>query len=679
MGGTAVSDATGFFIPGAPFTQVVSIDFETYWHSVDYTLSKMTTEEYVRDERFKAHGAVVHVLGSGSKYQWYDAAELPRILGTFDWTKTAILAHNAQFDVTILEWVYDVHPCFIFDTLSMARALRGVEVGNSLAKLAKDFGLPDKGVAVHNTNGVRDVEGQMLKELADYCAHDTYLCEEIFARLWMRTDPEHGPQGPFPQKELRLIDMTIKMYTRPTLELDKAMLEPALIEEAEKRTNLLVRLDVDEASLASNPKFAEMLRSLGVDPPMKISKQTGKPALALAKTDAHFQALLHGENEDVSQLCEARLMVKSTGERTRAQRLLDISKRGRMPIPLSYFGAKSGRWSAAKGGSINVQNFKRGSFLRKAIMAPQGYQIAVGDLSQIEPRVLAWMADYHEMLGIFKTGADPYAAFGATMFNIPGLTKTSHPLLRQSAKSALLGAGYQLGWASFAAQLLVGFLGAPPVRYTKEEAKALGVTRLELERALGDEHFMATLEDIPHTCSTDELFIHALAARAIINKYRAAAWPVVALWKLCEALLLRSLVEGEEYAHKCLVFRKEELVLPSGMSIRYPNLRQKKDDRGRTQWVYGPDATTLYAGKIVNNLTQGTARCIMSDGMLRVQKRYPVVGTVHDELLCLVPDAEAEAAKDWVLEQMVVEPKYMPGIPLAADGGVHRRYGEAKQ
>lgn len=665
--------------PGAPFNQIVTVDFETYWDSRFYTLSKMTTEEYVRDKRFKAHGAVLHILGSDTKYQWYDAAELPRVLATFDWTKTAALAHNAQFDVTILEWRYGIRPCFIFDTLSMARALRGVEVGNSLAKLAKEFGLPDKGTAVSSTDGVQNVTGRMLEDLAEYCKHDTYLCEQIFAKLLLRFDQEHGIQGMYPQKELRLIDMTVKMYTRPMLELDQGMLVPALKEEEEKRTNLLARLGVDETQLASNLRFAELLESLGVKPPMKKSRITGKPALALAKTDAHFQALLHSENEDVSQLCEARLMVKSTGERTRAQRLLDISKRGRLPIPLGYFAAKSGRWAAAKGGAINVQNFKRGSFLRKAIMAPEGHQIAVGDLSQIEPRVLAWFSDYHEMLAIFKAGADPYAAFGATMFNIPGLTKTSHPLLRQSAKSALLGAGYQLGWASFASQLLVGFLGAPPVRYTVKEARALGVTRVEVERAAEDEKFMAALADIPHTCSKEELFVHALAARAIINKYRSAAWPVVALWKLCESLLVRSLAEGEEYQHKCLLFRKEELVLPSGMSIRYPNLRQEKDEDGKLQWVYGTDATKLYAGKIVNNLTQGTARCIMSDGMLRVQKRYPVVGTVHDELLAVVPDAEAQEAKDWILEQMIIEPKYMPGIPLAADGGVHRRYGEAKQ
>jgi hypothetical protein len=119
-------------------------------------------------------------------------------------------------------------------------------------------------------------------------------------------------------------------------------------------------------------------------------------------------------------------------------------------------------------------------------------------------------------------------------------------------------------------------------------------------------------------------------------------------------------------------------VLANGMSLKYPNLRQQKDERGRPQWVYGPDATKLYAGKVTNNVTQGTARIVMTDGMLRISKVYPVVGTVHDEALGLAPKEKASSALEWMLEQMTKEPKYMPGIPLAADGGHHRRYGLAK-
>lgn len=661
-----------------PYDTILTIDFETRWDSKDYTLSKMTTEEYIRHDKFRAFGACVHVYGSDEPIRWFGDTELREYLDGVDWGRTAVLAHNAQFDVSIMEWVYSVHPAFIFDTLSMARALRGVEVGNSLAKLASDFDLPPKGTAVHSTNGLVELTDKIEEELADYCAHDVFLCEQIFGRL-IRD---------YPSKELRLIDMTLKMYTRPLLELDPNMLTDAILEEKEKREELLQRLGVEETALASNPQFAALLKKLGIVAPVKTSKTTGKQTLALAKNDALFQALLNGQREDVALLCEARLRVKSTTERTRAQRFLDISKRGSLPVPLSYYGAQTGRWTASKGSAINMQNLKRStrekrSFLREAIMAPEGYQLVVGDLSQIEPRVLAWLTDYTDMLDVFRSGGDPYAAFGSQMFNIPGLSKESHPDLRQSAKSALLGAGYGLGWASFASQLLVGFLGAPPVRYDLAFAKKLGVTQAMAEKFLDWDVNVEKLEAIPHTCTTRELVIHCLAAKAIIDKYRATATPVVAFWDMCGSLIEESLYKGKEYKHKCLTFRKGEIVLPSGMSLLYPdlNIRRYKDEKtnkSQVEWTYGENKTKIYAGKITNNVTQGVARCVMTDGMVRTAKRYFVAGTVHDEQIVVVPDAQVQDAKTWVLAQMTMEPSYMPGVPLNADGGAHRRYGLAK-
>ena len=654
-----------------PFERAIVLDFETAWgRGVKLGFSCQTMEEYIRDPRFKAWGVSWKELGGEAPAVWVTRKDLPEFFKSIDWSTTAVMAQNAGFDVSIMEWHYDAHPAFIMDTLSMGRALRGVEVGNSLAKLAKDLGLPPKGDGLSPSENILDeLPEDVERALDEYCRHDTWLCEQIFFGLggWS-----------YPTKELKLIDMTLKMYTRPVLQLDQKMLIQALTEEGNIREALLQRLNIDESELASNPKFAQILTGLGVTPPTKISKTTGKQTLALAKNDALFQALLNGSNEDVALLCEARLKVKSTTERTRAQRFLDISQRGPLPVPLSYYGAQTGRWTAAKGSAINMQNLKRKSFLRKAIMAPDGYQLVVGDLSQIEPRVLAWLADYDDMLNIFRAGGDPYAAFGSQMFNIPGLSKESHPDLRQSAKSALLGCGYGLGWSSFASQLLTGFLGAPPVRYERAFSKALNVNKDMAERFLEWSETEVKLRDIPHTCTFADLVHHAIASKRIIDIYRATASPVVSFWDMCSSLLVSALVNGKEHTHKCLTFRKGEIELPNGMCLRYPDLREVKDEKGRSQWVYGPDATKLYAGKITNNVTQALARVVMTDGMLRVGKRYPVVGTVHDELIALVPDSEVEEAKTWVLAQMTMEPRYMPGIPLSADGGAHRRYGEAK-
>ncbi len=654
-----------------PFKRIIVLDYESAWDRKEYTLSKMTTEEYVRDPRFKAWGLCWKEVGEEGAAVWVRGKDIQAWADGINWNETAVLAHNAQFDVTILSWRFGVQPAFIFDTLSMARALRGIEAGNSLATLAAEFELPPKGQAVHSTDGMLEsISFEVEQELADYCKHDTFLCEEIFNRL----------MPGFPPKELRLIDITLKMYTRPLLELDRGMLQAAIVEEREAREGLLQRLGVDEAALASNDKFAALLEQIGVPPPIKTSKTTGLETYALAKNDALFQALLNSDNEDVMLLCQARLKVKSTSERTRAQRFLDIAHRGRLPVPLSYFGAGTGRWTASKGSAINMQNLKRGSFLRNAIMAPEGHLLVAGDLSQIEPRVLGVLSDNTALLDIFRSGSDAYAQFGAQMFGIPGLTKDTHPVERQAAKSALIGAGYQLGWASFAAQLLVGFLGAKPLRYTKEDAKVLGVTGEDVRRFLEWDENLKKLEAIPHTCSTLELAIHCLAAKAIIDKYRAASQPVVAFWNLCQELIEYSLYRGKEYKHKCITFRKEEIILPSGMAMRYPDLRQDKDEGGRSQWSYadGKKRIKLYAGKITNNIVQGTARCVMTDGMLRVAKKYPLVGTVHDELIAVIPEGDEDYAKTWVLAQMTMEPPYLPGIPLDAGVGVHKRYGMTK-
>jgi hypothetical protein len=276
-----------------PFDRILVLDAETAWSRTDYTLSKMTTEEYVRDPRFKAWGLCwkdvdleepAWAPGRTVEYKsvWVRGDRIRRWAASVDWSRTAVLAHNAQFDITILSWVYGVQPAFIFDTLSMARALRGVEVGNSLATLADAFGLPPKGKAVHSTDGMLEsIPFHVEQELAEYCRHDVFLCEQIFKRL----------MPGYPAKELRLIDMTLKMYTRPLLTLDKEMLVKAIDEEHAARTALLTQLGVDETDLASNDKFAEVLRQIGVEPPTKISKTTGKQAFAFAKNDALFQAL----------------------------------------------------------------------------------------------------------------------------------------------------------------------------------------------------------------------------------------------------------------------------------------------------------------------------------------------------------------------------------------------------
>ena len=665
---------SGFNFDGAPFTRILVLDFETRWCSKSYTLSKSTTEAYIRDKRFKAFGVGYKWYGDADdKIYWLGEKEVKPFFDRIDWSSTAVLAHNAQFDCAILSWVYGAKPAFIFDSLSMARALRGIEVGNSLAKLAEELRLPEKGRAVHSTDGLSELTPDIEAELAAYCKHDVFLCEKVF---------DHLVQG-YPTKELKLIDLTLKMFTNPCLELDEGTLVEAIHEERERREGLLSKLDIAESDLASNDKFASILRKLGVEPPLKKKKATPKNpnptgyTYAFAKNDALFQALLNGDSEDITLLCEARLAVKSLLERTRAQRFLDISRRGTLPVPLNYYGAHTGRWSASKGSGINLQNLKRGSFLRKSISAPEGYSLIVADLSQIEPRVLAYLCDYRELLQIFSSGQDAYSLFGTRVFG-KTVSKEGTPDLRQASKAILLGAGYGMGWHSFASQLLTGFLGAPPVLYDKAFAKQAGVDADIFKKFVDWDKNVERALEIPRICTDEQIIVHSVAAKTLIDKYRLEAQAVTEFWYMCNELIHLSLAGGKERRHKGLIFRKGEIVLPSGLSLKYPDLQAQPDEKGRIQWVYGKDKKKLYGGKIVENIVQAVARCVMTDGMLKIQRRYPCVLTVHDECCIITPEAEAESAYEFMLDCMTTPPKYMPGIPLAADGGYGKCYGDIK-
>jgi DNA polymerase len=637
-------------------------------------------EEYLRDPRFKAWGlswAFIDLKTNQHQEVWVRRSGLKEFFARFDWTRIAVVAQNSAFDVSIMFWHYGVHPAFILDTLSMGRALHGVEAGNSLKTLAERYELPRKMDGLASSENILDeLPFAVEQELSTYCKHDSWLCAELLIRMLPS----------FPISELQLIDMTVKMYTRPVLEFDTPMLETALKEDEDALAKALGRVKRTESELASNDTFADVLRLLGVDPPMKPSpsgkgKAEGKMIYAFAKSDAMFQQMQNGDNEDVALLCEARLRVKSTQARTRAQRFIDISHRGPLPVPLNYWGAGPGRWQASKGSNVNLQNMKRGSALRKSIKAPAGYVCIVGDLMQIEPRVLAELSDYTELQAIFRSGQDAYAQFGAGMFGVPGMTKESHPVLRQSAKSALLGAGYMLGWPSFAGQLLAGFLGAPPKRYTVADAKQMGISAQQVMNFTKDKWCMERAALVPHACSDDELLIHCIVAKEIIDRYRRTAEPVVRFWGFLKQVLEECLHGGATRTYKCLTFEKGAILMPNGMRIVYPELAKGRDERGRVAYTYrkGKKIEYIHPGTLCNNVTQGLARIVMSDGMLRVAKRLPVVLTVHDELAALARQQDSAKAKVWVRQQMIVDPVYLPGIPLDADVGAHQRYGEAKQ
>ena len=300
------------------------MDFESYY-SKEFGFSKLTTEEYVRDDRFEVIG--VGIKENGEETKWFSGThnEIQAVFDNYNWKDSFVLAHNTAFDGAILSWIFGITPKGWLDTLSMARAIHGVSVGGSLAKLAEHYNVGVKGEEVINALGLRrqDFPAAQLARYGEYCKNDVDLCYDIF-QLMMGAD--------FPTQELKVIDATLRMFIEPSLELDLPLLEQHLEEVKARKERLLEAAAADKDTLMSNDKFAELLRALKVDPPRKISATTGKEAWAFAKTDEAFKELAKHPDPRVQILVSARLGNKTTLEETRTQRFIDIAKRGKLPV-----------------------------------------------------------------------------------------------------------------------------------------------------------------------------------------------------------------------------------------------------------------------------------------------------------------------------------------------------------
>ena len=617
---------------------IITIDFETYYDK-DYSLSKMTTEEYINDSRFE-------VIGVGIKYddlqpEWYAGDDVNSALYDLSChaNKHAILCHNTLFDGAILAWRYGIKPGMWFDTLSRARAIHGVEAGGSLKALALRYELGEKGDEVVFALGKRlvDFDAVSLKRYGDYCRNDVDLTYRLFDCLSPR----------IPDDEFRLIDLTVRMFTEPSLRVDDALLverlEQVRADKAEMLSGLMQELncDTEEAvrkQLCSNPQFAELLRKYGITPPVKLSPTTGKETYAFAKTDPEFIELQEHDDPTIQQLCAVRLGTKSTLEESRIGRFIGIGarNRGSLPVPLRYYGAHTGRWSGLD--SVNFQNLpsrdKAKKALKNAIVPPEGHIVINCDSSQIEARVLAWLAEQESLVAQFANGEDVYSTFASEVYKRP--ISEANPTERFVGKTCILGLGYGTG-----------------AKKLQQTLKQGGAALTEAE------------------------------CKDIVALYRGLNYRIPELWGDCDAALRQMLYS--ESAHIRIgrtnsnginavwVDTDTGIQLPNGLYIRYPKLRLHEE-----RMIYdsrrGP--VNIWGGAMVENIVQALARIIVGHQMLRVSERYSVALTVHDAVVCVVSEAEKDAALQWIIECMSIPPDWAEGLPVACKAKWGHTYGE---
>jgi DNA polymerase I-like protein with 3'-5' exonuclease and polymerase domains len=607
--------------------KIIALDFETYYDR-EFSLKKLTTEEYIRDSRFETIGVGVKE-DDGSPATWVSGtkAQIKKYLDSLDLGQHLVLAHNAMFDAAILNWHFGISPRGWLDTLSMARALHTIEVGGSLAALAEYYKLGAKGTEVIKAEGKRrtDFTAEELAAYGEYCKNDCELTLDLFRILSQN----------YANEELKLIDLTIRMFSEPVLVLNQGVLKSHLFAVQSTKEKLLESVTmVDKDQLMSNVKFAGTLRALGVEPPMKISPTTGKETYAFSKSDEAFKALLEHENINVQAITAARLGVKSTLEETRTQRFIEIGERGTLPIPLRYYAAHTGRWGGDD--KVNMQNLPRGSALKHAIFAPMGHMMIDSDSSQIEARTLAWLAGQDDLVAAFEAGEDVYKKMASAIYVKPEADVTKDE--RFVGKTTILGAGYGMGAAKFQAQL-----------------KVFGVD-MELDEC-----------------------------RRVIQVYRDTYPRIPALWRAASEAL--EWVQHNQISHfgrndVLVVEGAKGIKLPNGMYIKYPNLRATQKDDGGTELVYDTKRgkatipNRIYGGKVVENVCQALARIIIGKQMLLVAKKYKVVMTVHDAIACVVPEHQVETAQEFVEMCMKIRPDWALDLPLSCEAGHGRSYGE---
>jgi DNA polymerase len=595
---------------------ILTIDFETFY-SRDFSLTKSTTEEYVRSDLFEVIG--VSVKENDNDAVWFSGThdETLKFLNGFDWANSFALAHNAVFDGAILTWRFDIKPMAWLDTLAMARATDGLEVGNSLAKLVDRYALGKKGTEVLDALGKRrqDFSAIELNAYGGYCKNDVELTYKLFMVLVQR----------FSKSELQLISLTTKMFSEPILQLNTPLLEQHLMQVQARKEKLLAQCVANKETLMSNPKLAELLIKMGVEPPMKESPANGKLTYAFAKNDEEFKALMEHPDERVQAIIAARLGTKSTLEETRTQRFISISLRGKMPVPLRYYAAHTGRWGGDD--KLNLQNLPRKSLLKDSIIAPKGYVLIDADSSQIEARIVAWISGQNDLVTAFERQEDVYKIMASSIYNKS--EDEIEPSERFVGKTTILGAGYGMGSTKFGIQL-----------------KTFGVEISDAE-----------------------------AAR-IIEVYRSRYPHIPRLWKeaggALDALRVKKTTQVG-HQPQALTVTEHGFLLPSGLYLNYKDLQEGDDGytyasrRGRIK---------IYGGKVVENICQALARCVIGEQMLKISRKYKVALTVHDAVMAVVKEEEKDEALAYIEKCMTWRPSWAQTLPLACEIGVGKSYGE---
>ena len=578
--------------------------------------------EYVRDPQFKVWGVGLQV-DDGEPY-WVTEDDVEHAFDEFDWDNTALLCHNTPFDGFVLTQHYGIKPAYYYDTAAMARGwwpgLSASLRATSERCFPKDEAMR-KGDELVNAKGIYDLPPDIEEQIAGYCRQDVALTHAIYKQLYEA----------YPQSELDLIDLTTRMFCEPVLQIDRARLTTYHESEVMAGETAITNSGLSREVLASNQKFTAAIEDLGITVPTKRSPNTGLSIPAFGKNDAGWKQLVSMYPEH-QHIWDGRVAVKSRINETRASRFLAAADpaTNTLPAPLRYYAAHTGRFGGTD--KLNLQNLPRGSELRKCLVAPEGHLVYVADLSNIEARMLAWLAGQDDLLAQFANGEDIYSNFAATVYDRP-INKNDDPTERFVGKTAILGLGYGMGAAKFKATLAAGAAG-PSLLYTDAQAAA------------------------------------------VVTKYRQSYNRIPILWKRLENYVTMSLYEKADLPYSVLTFRNGTIQLPNKMSLKYKDLRA---NNGQLEYIGRNGIEKTYGGRLTENVVQALSRIVITDAMLKLQDAIPegkVALTVHDEVVIVAPNTEPDATMELVIDTLCIPPEWAKDLPLDAEGGYAHNYSK---
>jgi len=641
--------------------KVAVLDLETYYDA-KHSLKKMSNIAYCMHPDTEIISCAFK-LGSAETVVLFGEQGVQEFCDDVDWSEYMVVGHNLSgFDAMILSWRLGIKPKMWGCTLAMARPLHAKDNASnplSLGALVEHYK-----IGVKDSTALTNVKGKHLSDYTDdeivdmevYNRADVDQCAKLFLRLMPHTSKD----------ELDLIDMTVRMLVEPQFDADMDVLvnaladEDARIESVLKKTADIMKLEtsglldeeIEDAALTtlmSTDKLSEFLQSLNVTIPTKPSPADPTKAIpAFAKSDEEFLALQNHKDPRVAAVITARLDVKSTLLRSRIQKFIDAANahpNKKVPMPLKYYGADTtGRWSGVQYNpqnlpTVNPKNPKPSDALRLSLVAPPGYKIVVADLSGIEMRVNHFLWQVPSSMKLFQDDpeADLYTEFASSLYKIPTCQVTKAQ--RQVGKVAHLGLGFQSGFETF-----------------QKVAKIMGnVTLTEKE------------------------------SQNIVNLWRSDYSDIKNGWDKCRDALPTILKGAEGKAidpWNHIIPVPEGLQTPRGM-IRYPSIRKEYSetfDRDEVVYGYGRNRRTIYGGKMVENIVQHLARCVIADNALAVRRRTGLLPAlmVHDELVYVVPKEDAKSTLDTVQNIMRTPPLWWPELVTWSEGSTADNYGDAK-